>query len=88
MSLSEKEWKLVRKEGASWGSRHMLRAGVPIFYRDCQYPETKDGALFVKQYPNGAKFLVRKTLTDDYRLLEEEVKFLDKDVVDWLEEDD
>ena len=64
-------------EGAGWGAEQMLKAGVPIFYRNEQYPETLKGDLFVKEYPNGAKFLVRKELTNDYRLLEEIIKPLD-----------
>ena len=64
-------------EGAGWGAEQMLKAGVPIFYRNEKYPETLDGDLFVKEYPNGAKFLVRKELTSDYRLLEEIIKQLD-----------
>ena len=64
-------------EGAGWGAQQMLKAGVPIFYRDQKYPETLKGDLFVKQYPNGAIFLVRKELTSDYRLLEEIIKPLD-----------
>lgn len=64
-------------EGAGWGAQQMLKAGVPIFYRDEKYPETLKGDLFVKQYPNGAKFLMRKELTSDYRLLEEIIKPLD-----------
>jgi hypothetical protein len=65
-------------EGAGWGAEQMLKAGVPIFYRNEKYPETLKGNLFVKEYPNGAKFLVRKELTSDYRLLEEIIKPLDK----------
>jgi hypothetical protein len=65
-------------EGAGWGAEQMLKAGVPIFYRNEKYPETLKGDLFVKEYPNGAKFLVRKELTSDYRLLEEMIKPLDK----------
>lgn len=65
-------------EGAGWGAEQMLKAGVPIFYRNERYPETLNGDLFVKEYPNGAKFLVRKELTSDYRLLEEIIKPLDK----------
>ena len=65
-------------EGAGWGAQQMLKAGVPIFYRNEKYPETLKGNLFVKEYPNGAKFLVRKELTSDYRLLEEIIKPLDK----------
>ena len=61
-------------EGAGWGAQQMLKAGVPIFYRNEKYPETLKGDLFVKEYPNGAKFLVRKELTSDYRLLEEMIK--------------
>lgn len=64
-------------EGAGWGAQQMLKAGVPIFYRNEKYPETLKGDLFVKEYPNGAKFLVRKELTSDYRLLEEIIKPLD-----------
>jgi hypothetical protein len=64
-------------EGAGWGAEQMLKAGVPIFYRNERYPETLKGDLFVKEYPNGAKFLVRKELTSDYRLLEEIIKPLD-----------
>lgn len=65
-------------EGAGWGAEQMLKAGVPIFYRNEKYPESLKGDLFVKEYPNGAKFLVRKQLTSDYRLLEEIIKPLDK----------
>jgi len=65
-------------EGAGWGAEQMLKAGVPIFYRNEKYPESLKGDLFVKEYPNGAKFLVRKQLTNDYRLLEEIIKPLDK----------
>jgi hypothetical protein len=65
-------------EGAGWGAEQMLKAGVPIFYRNEKYPETLKGDLFVKEYPNGAKFLVRKELTSDYRLLEEIIKPLNK----------
>jgi hypothetical protein len=54
----------------------MLKAGVPIYYRNEKYPETLKGNLFVKEYPNGAKFLVRKDLTPDNRLLEEIIKKL------------
>ena len=42
-------------EGAGWGAEQMLKAGVPIFYRDEKYPETMDGNLFVKEYPNRLK---------------------------------
>ena len=65
-------------EGAGWGAEQMLKAGVPIFYRNEKYPETLKGDLFVKEYPNGAKFLIRKELTSDFRLLEEIIKPLDK----------
>jgi hypothetical protein len=65
-------------EGAGWGAEQMLKAGVPIFYRDEKYPETMDGDLFVKEYPNGVKILVRKILTEDYRLLEEQIKTLEE----------
>lgn len=61
-------------EGAGWGAQQALKAGVPIFYRDEEYPETINGDLFVKEYPNGVKFIVRKILTEDLRLLEEIVK--------------
>ena len=61
-------------EGARWGAEQMLKAGVPIFYRNKKYPETMQGDLFVKEYPNGLKFLVRKQLTTDNRLLEEIIK--------------
>ena len=61
-------------EGAGWGAEQMLKAGVPIFYRDEKYPETMDGNLFVKEYPNRLKFLVKKELTSDNRLLEEIIK--------------
>ena len=61
-------------EGAGWGAEQMLKAGVPIFYRDEKYPETMTTDLFVKEYPNGLKFLVRKELTSDNRLLEEIIK--------------
>ena len=65
-------------EGAGWGAQEMLKAGVPIFYRDEKYPETMNGDLFVKEYPNGVKMLVRKILTDDFRLLEEQIKVLEE----------
>jgi hypothetical protein len=61
-------------EGAGLGAAEMLKAGVPIFYRDEAYPETNEGDLFVKEYPNGVKFIVRKILTPDYRLLEELIR--------------
>lgn len=67
----------IINEGARWGAEQMLKASVPIFYRNEKYPETLKGDLFVKEYPNGAKFLVRKELTSDYRLLEEIIKPLD-----------
>jgi hypothetical protein len=65
-------------EGADWGAQQMLKAGLPIFYRSEEYPETMDGNLFVKEYPNGAKMLVRKILTDDLRLFEEQIKLLNE----------
>ena len=65
-------------EGADWGAKEMLKAGVPIFYRDELFPETMEGDLFVKEYPNGVKILVRKILTEDYRLLEEHIKTLEE----------
>jgi len=54
----------------------MLKAGVPIYYRSEDYPETMSGVLFVKEYPNGAKFIIRKELIDDLRLLKEQVRLL------------
>ena len=63
-------------EGAGWGAEQMLKAGVPIFYRNEKYPETLKGNLFVKEYPNGAKFLVKKALTPNQGLLEEIIKQL------------
>jgi hypothetical protein len=63
-------------EGAYWGAEQMLKAGVPIFYRNEKYPETLKGSLFVKKHPNGAKFLVKKDLTSDHRLSEEIIKKL------------
>ncbi len=63
-------------EGAGWGAEQMLKAGVPIFYRNEKYPETLKGNLFVKEYPNGAKFLVKKDLTPNQGLLEEIIKQL------------
>ena len=66
----------VIDEGAQWGAEQMLKAGVPIFYRNEKYPETLKGSLFVKEYPNGAKFLVKKDLTPDHRLSEEIIKQL------------
>jgi hypothetical protein len=65
-------------EGAGYGAEEMLKAGVPIFYRDEAYPETMEGDFFVKEYPNGAKFIVRKILTQDYRLLEEKIRLINK----------
>ena len=61
-------------EGADYAAKEMLKAGIPIFYRDEAYPETTNGDLFVKEYTSGAKFLVRKELTPDYRLLEEIIR--------------
>lgn len=63
-------------EGAGWGAQQMLKAGVPIYYRSEDYPETMEGNLFVKEYPNGAKMLIRTELTSDHRLLEEQLKLL------------
>jgi hypothetical protein len=65
-------------EGAGLGAAEMLKAGVPIFYRDEAYPETNEGDLFIKEYPNGVKFIVRKILTEDYRLLEEKIRLINK----------
>jgi hypothetical protein len=64
----------VIDEGADFGAKEMLKAGIPIFYRDEDYPETMKGNLFIKEYTSGAKFLVKKELTVDYRLLEEIIK--------------
>lgn len=61
-------------EDAGLGAEAMLKAGIPIFYRDEQYPETLEGELFVKEYTSGAKFIVRKHLTADFRLLEETIR--------------
>lgn len=61
-------------EDAGLGAEAMLKAGIPIFYRDEQYPETLEGELFVKEYTSGAKFIVRKHLTTDLRLLEETIR--------------
>jgi hypothetical protein len=33
-----------------------------------------EGNLFVKEYTSGAKFIVKKVLTDDLRLLEETIR--------------
>ena len=60
--------------GAGWGAQQMLKAGVPIYYRNEKYPETKSGNLFVKEYPDGLKFLVKKELLEDYTLTEEVVR--------------
>ncbi len=68
------ETQKIIDEGAGWGAQQALKSGIPIFYRADEYPETRDGNLFVKEYPNGVKFLVRKTLTADNRLLEEMIK--------------
>lgn len=62
------------EEGAGWGAKQMLKVGIPIFYRDEQYPETLKGEFFVKEYTSGAKFIVRKHLTEDLRLLEEVIR--------------
>jgi hypothetical protein len=61
-------------EDAGLGAQAMLKAGIPIFYRDEQYPETLEGELFVKEFTSGAKFIVRKHLTEDLRLLEETIR--------------
>jgi hypothetical protein len=61
-------------EDAGLGAEAMLKAGIPIFYRDEEYPETLEGELFVKEYTSGAKFIVRKHLTPDLRLLEETIR--------------
>jgi hypothetical protein len=50
----------VIDEGARCGAQQMLNAGVPIFYRSDKYPETKSGNLFIKELPNGLKFLVKR----------------------------
>lgn len=59
----------------------MLNAGLPIYYRSEDYPETMDGDLFVKEYPNGAKLLIRKILTEDFKLLEEQLITLNPDFI-------
>jgi len=61
-------------EGAGHAAQEMLKAGVPIYYRDEEYPETMQGNFFVKEYTSGAKFLIKKELTPDNRLLEEIIK--------------
>nr|WP_294946177.1 hypothetical protein [uncultured Mucilaginibacter sp.] len=61
-------------EGAGWGAEQMLKAGIPIFYRDEQYPETLKGEFFVKEHPNGERFIVRKYLAENFELLEEAVR--------------
>ena len=61
-------------EDAGLGAAAMLKAGIPIFYRDEEYPETLKGEFYVKEYTGGAKFIVRKYLTDDFRLLEETIR--------------
>lgn len=61
-------------EGAGYGAQEMLKAGIPIIYRSEDYPETLSGNLFIKEYASGAKFLVKKELTADYRLVEEIIK--------------
>ncbi len=71
----------VIDEGKGWGAEQMLKAGVAIYYRNDKYPETKSGNLFVKEYPGGLKFLVRKELTPDYRLLEEVIRPLNCKIV-------
>jgi len=63
-------------EDAGLGAEAMLKAGIPIFYRDEEYPETLEGELFVKEYTSGAKFIVRRHLTSDFRVLEEKIKSL------------
>jgi hypothetical protein len=63
-------------EGADWGAKEMLKAGVPIYYRSEEYPETMSGNFFVKEYPNGAKFIIRSELTEDLRLLEEQIRLI------------
>ena len=68
-------------EGADWGAKEMLKAGLPIYYRSEDYPETMDVDLFVKEYPNGAKILTRKILTEDFRLLEEQLTTLNPDFI-------
>jgi hypothetical protein len=78
MTLKElyKEDPLQRviDKGKGWGAEQMLKAGVPIFYRNKKYPETMSGNLFVKEYPDGLKYLVKKELTADNRLTEEIIK--------------
>ena len=61
-------------EDAGLGAEAMLKAGIPIFYRDELYPETLKGELFVKEFTSGAKFIVRKHLTEDLRLIEETIR--------------
>ncbi len=36
-----------------WGAKKTLANGVPIYYRDEQYPGKK-----IKEYPNGKRFIV------------------------------
>ncbi|TFF40122.1 hypothetical protein [Mucilaginibacter psychrotolerans] len=74
-------------EDAGLGAEAMLKAGIPIFYRDEQYPETLKGNLFIKEFSIGTKHLVRMELTADYRLLEEVVVILKEvDVSGWSNE--
>ncbi|MCY4561312.1 MAG: hypothetical protein OXC03_03165 [Flavobacteriaceae bacterium] len=38
---------------ADWGAKKTLANGVPIYYRDLEYPGKK-----IKEYPNGKRFIV------------------------------
>ncbi len=71
----------VIDEGKGWGAQQMLKAGVPIFYRNAKYPETMSGNLFVKEYPDGLKYLVKKELTADLHLTEEVIRLLNCKIV-------
>lgn len=41
------------EKDADWGAMQTLANGVPIYYRDLEYPNKK-----IKEYPNGKRFIV------------------------------
>lgn len=63
-------------EGKSWGAQQMLKAGVPVYYRNKKYPEMLNGDLFVREFPDDLKFLAGKELTAVYHLIEEVIRSL------------
>ena len=41
------------EEDSDWGAKKTLSNGVPVYYRDDEFPGEK-----IKEYPNGKRFIV------------------------------